>query len=54
MSYVVKESKIVEEETETVIEFKKPTTQLNTLCRKLNLGSGFVGFTPLFFAESWK
>jgi len=55
MSYRVLETDrgydIVEKETDVVIELKRDEKDAKELCRKLNLGSGFCGWTPLFFAE---
>lgn len=57
MSYfVVKDENgicnIVEKETNTTIEIKTRDEQkIRSVCRKLNLGGGFSGFTPSFFAK---
>jgi hypothetical protein len=55
MSYRVLETDrgydIVEKETDAVIELSAKEKEAKDLCRKLNLGSGFCGWTPLFFAE---
>jgi hypothetical protein len=57
MSYSVKENKgffdIFEKETETVIQLKADEKQARDVCRKLNLGSGFNGWTPSFLAVSY-
>lgn len=55
MSYITKVErnglhKIVEKETSVEIELKKDENAVRDICRKLNLGSGFAGFTPPFFA----
>jgi hypothetical protein len=55
MSYVVKEVDgkigIVETLTGTFIDMKKrPEKEVRVIARKLNLGSGFNGWTPDFFA----
>lgn len=55
MSYVVKEVQgkkgILETTTETFIVYDKRTDkEIQTVARKLNLGSGFNGWTPQFFA----
>lgn len=55
MSYIVKEIKgkkgIFETTTETFIIYNKKTDKdIRTVARKLNLGSGFNGWTPQFFA----
>lgn len=55
MSYVVKtENKkpvILEKDTGLHIYFGGTRREINALVRKLNLGSGFQGFTPTFFAR---
>jgi hypothetical protein len=55
MSYYVKENEgvfdIVEKETETLIDLKTTEKRARDLCRKMNLGAGFNGFTPMFFAD---
>lgn len=52
MSYVVVEDKIKETETDQLIEVAKG--DVYTIARKLNLGSGFCGFTPPFFLKKAK
>lgn len=55
MSYTTKERgdsglyDILETETSQVIEVAKGKDETYHLCRKLNLGAGFKGFTPIFF-----
>ena len=53
MSYSVKQGKtgynIVEKDTEIVIELERPESEARSMCRKMNLGSGFNGWTPTFF-----
>jgi hypothetical protein len=53
MSYSVRKSgsvyNILEKETDTLIVVEKSERQARNLCRKLNLGAGFEGFTPSFF-----
>ena len=55
MSYKVKHSvngyDIIEKETDVVINLKYAEKKARDLCRKMNLGSGFNGFTPDFFAN---
>jgi hypothetical protein len=41
---------ILEKDTDVVIELKLEEKQAKDYCRKLNLGSGFAGWTPTFFA----
>lgn len=54
MSYYVKEVEgaydIIEKDTDTVIDLKTNEKRARDICRKMNLGAGFNGFTPLFFA----
>jgi len=55
VSYVTKEVEgkkgIFETTTETFIIYNKKTDKdIQTVARKLNLGSGFNGWTPQFFA----
>jgi hypothetical protein len=59
MSYVVKavcgEKGILETTTETFIVCSKRTDkEIQSVARKLNLGSGFNGWTPQFFAGNVK
>lgn len=53
MGYRVDEKKnlfeIVEKGSELVVATRKDKTEAVKLCRSLNLGSGFDGFTPPFF-----
>lgn len=42
---------IVEKDTNVTINMKTSEKRARELCRKLNLGGGFNGFTPMFFAE---
>lgn len=55
MSYSVKKGEvgynILEKETDALIELEKPETETRDICRKMNLGSGFNGWTPGFFIE---
>jgi hypothetical protein len=56
MSYSVVQNKtgsydILEKESETLIELNRSETDVRILCRKLNLGSGFNGWTPGFFSK---
>jgi hypothetical protein len=54
MSYRVVESNtgydVIEKETEVVIKLSVEEKVAKDVCRKLNLGSGFSGWTPMFFA----
>jgi hypothetical protein len=56
MSYRVLETEtgycIMEKESDVQIELNKSEKEVRDLCRKLNLGSGFNGWTPPFFACS--
>lgn len=55
MSYYVKvdgdKFDIVEKETFIVIDLKTTERRARDLCRKMNLGAGFNGVTPAFFAN---
>lgn len=44
---------LFESGSDTVIELKKPEKEVKDLCRKLNLGSGFNGWTPTFVAKKF-
>ena len=54
MSYALKktdsEYSIYEKDSDVLIELSFEEKKAKDLCRKLNLGSGFNGWTPLFFA----
>jgi hypothetical protein len=58
MSYTVKEMNdkynILEKTSETVIELETNEKAARDLCRKLNLGSGFNGWTPSFVAQKMR
>jgi len=53
MGYRVNEKKnlfeIIEKGSELVVATRKDKNEAVKLCRSLNLGSGFDGFTPPFF-----
>lgn len=53
MGYRVNEQKnlfeIIEKGSELVVATRKDKNEAVKLCRSLNLGSGFDGFTPPFF-----
>lgn len=55
MSYSVKAVNdmfdIIEKDTDIVIDIKSTERNARDICRKLNLGSGFNGNTPSFFAK---
>lgn len=55
MSYSVKKSEgqfdILEKESGTLIEIRSDEKHARDTCRKLNLGSGFEGWTPTFFSK---
>lgn len=57
MSYSVKETEgmyvILEKDSETTIEIKGDEKKARDVCRKLNLGSGFNGWTPSFLAKTY-
>lgn len=54
MSYAVKETlgtfDIIEKNTDVKIVLKTDEKIAKSVCRKLNLGAGFNGWTPLFFS----
>ncbi len=56
MSYIVKKTNataaynIYEKGGDVLIELSFEEKKAKDLCRKLNLGSGFNGWTPMFFA----
>lgn len=58
MSYKVVKGKngfdIYEKESEASIILEKTEEEARNLCRKLNLGAGFNGWTPAFVAEKMK
>jgi hypothetical protein len=58
MSYTLKKAdtayNIYEKSSDVLIELSFEEKKAKDLCRKLNLGSGFNGWTPLFFAEKHK
>jgi hypothetical protein len=52
MSYVVVDDNyILEKESNHKLYFNETKHQLNKITRKLNLGAGFQGFTPLFMCS---
>ena len=55
MSYSVKKNKgqydILEKESGTLIQIFGDEKDARDVCRKLNLGSGFEGWTPTFFSK---
>lgn len=57
MSYKVITEKnvynILEKESDVTIDLRIDEKKARDLCRKLNLGSGFNGWTPLFFASKY-
>lgn len=58
MSYILKKTdtayNIYEKSSDVTIELSSEEKKAKDLCRKLNLGSGFNGWTPLFFAVKYK
>ena len=57
MSYAVKENTnqfdVYENTSNVLIELQTSESHARELCRKLNLGSGFNGWTPPFFSEKY-
>lgn len=55
MTYRVEDTnKIVEKDTGLTIEVCTTSREARKLCRTLNLGAGFNGWTPAFFTETFK
>lgn len=58
MSYIVEKKtnsdyNIYEKKSGIIIELSVEERKAKDLCRKLNLGSGFNGWTPIFFAVKY-
>lgn len=57
MTYYIKEEnslyKIVEKDSELVVQETADRAFARSRCRALNLGSGFNGFTPPFFCAKY-
>ena len=58
MSYIVKQTNpnsyvILEKDSDVEIEVPYSKKETYDVARKLNLGSGFNGWTPLFFAPRY-
>lgn len=56
MSYKVEKDEndnysIVENETERIVDTSKSEKKARNVCRNLNLGAGFQGWTPDFFCS---
>jgi hypothetical protein len=45
---------IYEKESEVLIEINGKERDVRSICRKLNLGAGFNGWTPEFFGKKYK
>lgn len=43
--------RVIEKDTDLVVTVLNDKQEARDLCRSLNLGGGFNGFTPTFFAE---
>lgn len=58
MSYYVKQTdgafNIIEKDSELLMTSTRNEKEANKMCRSLNLGSGFNGFTPAFFCYVYK
>lgn len=58
MSYTLKKAdtayNIYEKSSDVLIELSCEEKKAKDLCRKLNLGSGFNGWTPTFFATKYE
>ena len=53
MSYRVIQDKVVEKGTDLVVYRSDVVEDATSICRTLNLGGGFNGFTPTFFCENF-
>jgi hypothetical protein len=53
MSYRVIQDKVVEKGTDLVVYRSDVVEDVTSVCRTLNLGGGFNGFTPSFFCEEY-
>jgi hypothetical protein len=57
MSYIVHKTEtafdIIEKDNNLVIKTMTDEPEARKLCRSLNLGAGFNGFTPSFFCYSY-
>lgn len=49
--YYVKDMAVIEKNTEQVIQQYDREDKANEVCRNLNLGAGFQGWTPTFFCN---
>ena len=49
--YKVDSNKVIEEDTNLIVYTSDLFDDVASVCRKLNLGGGFQGFTPTFFCE---
>ena len=58
MSYRVRKYKnsfkVIEKDTDLVLIKTSSEKEARDMCRALNLGSGFQGFTPTFFVNQFK
>lgn len=50
-SYINPTYDIVETQTYTVVKNEMQQLEAKQMCRQLNFGAGFDGFTPTFFLE---
>ena len=53
MSYRVIRNKVIEKQTDLVVYKSDIVEDVTRVCRTLNLGGGFNGFTPSFFCEDF-
>ena len=57
MSYIVQKTEkafdIIEKDNNLIIKTTSDESEARKLCRSLNLGAGFNGFTPPFFCYSY-
>lgn len=58
MTYTVRKTdkkfEVIEKDTELTVFNSRQEKIARSLCRSLNLGSGFAGFTPSFFCFKYK
>lgn len=52
--YKVDNNKVVEKDTDLIVYTSDLIDDVVSVCKKLNLGGGFAGFTPTFFCERYQ
>lgn len=53
MAYISKNNQLIENTTGQVVFKTDIQDELRSMCRTLNLGGGFNGFTPSFFCYDY-